>query len=165
MLGHVSLCACAQILDQGNSAFSSQQFSTAIPFFNFVKNVTRKCSLVARPIAVFASQFGPDSDGLTELATINGSSAYYISPDILSDNGVIADQAASNDTSDPLGADQGEAALDFYGSPYSNLPTCASLNAQVEASSLRHPCASKESVLMSSEPSRWACETALASPV
>lgn len=133
-----------QILDQGNSAFSSQQFSTAIPFFNFVKNVTQKCSLVPRPIAVFASQFGPDSDGLTELATINGSSAYYISPDVLSDTGVIADQAAGNDTSDLLGANQGEAALDFYGSPYDNLPNCASLNAQVPASSLHHPYASKE---------------------
>lgn len=124
------LCACAQILDQGNSAFSSQQFSTAIPFFNFVKNVTQRCTLAPRPVAVFASQFGPDSNGLTELATINGSTAYYVSQNILNEN--LANEAASNDTSDPLGADEGEAALDFYGSPYANLPNCASLNAQVE---------------------------------
>ena len=125
------MCACAQILDQGNSAFSSQQYSVAIPFFNFVQNVTRTCNLVPRPAAVFASQFGPDSDDLTELATIDDSTAYYIAPDVLSDTNAY--EAANNDTGDLLGADQGEAALDFYGSPYSNLPNCASLNAQVGA--------------------------------
>lgn len=87
--------------------------------------------MVPRPAAVFASQFGPDSDGLTELDTIDDSTAYYISPEVLSDD--LAYEAASNDTSDALGADQGEAALDFYGSPYGNLPNCASLNALVGA--------------------------------
>lgn len=131
------LCACVQILDQGSSAYSSQQFTEAIPFFTFVKNVTQRCSPVPRPSAVFASQFGLDSNGLTELATIDDDTAYYPSPDVVSDY-YAAEPATGNDTSDLLGADQGAAALDFYGSPYSNLPNCAVLNAQVSAFSSRH---------------------------
>ena len=126
------LGACAQILDQGNSAYSSQQFTAAIPVFNFIKNVTQECSPVPRAPAIFASQFGPLSDGYTELATVDGDTAYYPSPDILSN--YYGETPASSDTSDLLGADQGAAALVFYGSPYPNLPICASLNAQVHAS-------------------------------
>lgn len=122
----------SQILDQGNTAFSSRQFAAAIPFFSFVQNVTRMCSPGTRLAEVFASQFGPDSNGFTELATVNGSTAYYVDPDVLSDD--YADIGAS----DPLGATLGEAALHIYNSPYSNLPGCVVLNAQVHASSSRH---------------------------